>query len=217
MNSSDWIAHFYRNACEARQPLPSGFGEADVRSLQAVRPGRLSLRSGQPLIEKSRQVAEQSGDLSFAWAVRLYVREQENQNRLLNGLAALGEPVARDDWRGSIIDAMPADLVVLLLGCRARVAASFFAAMADRATGPAMRTFYMALEQKELGQLHFAAFAGTKMLSEGRQVPVILIEALSRAVTVGIATRVWLRQRTRLRESGHTFAGFVSALLQPGT
>lgn len=215
MTSSGWIDHFYRNACSGRQALPATFGSADVRCLRAVRPGNISLRSGQLLIEKSREIAEESGDLAFAWAVRLFVREQERQNQFLSAFVPEGARPVSHDWRGSVIDAMPADLVVLLLGCRARVAARFFGAMARRSESLELRAFYERLEQGELGQVRFAAFAGPKMSDQRRPVPPTLVKSVSRAVTLGIATRVWFRQRTRLRESGQTYAAFVAAILQP--
>ncbi len=187
-----------------------------MKCLLAVRPGQMSLRSGKLLVSRSKVIAGDGGDRTLAWAVRLFVREQERHSGFLREVTRGERDInAGGDWRGALIDTLPADMVMLLLGCRARVAASFFAALARRTDCPQMRAYYEQLGREELGQLQFAAFAAPKISDERRHVPEVVVRCVSRAITVGIATRVWLRQRSRLRESGHTFAGFIGALLEP--
>lgn len=197
------------------KPAAAALSMGDRKCLQAFRPGRLSLRSGKLLIACARQTARHSGDYPFEWAVRLFVAEQEQHHRFMAALTTAKGPSSQDDWRGALIDALPADVILRLVECRTRVAESCFSALAQRAEVPQLRNLYHLLATQQAGQLQFVSFAGARIKQDRASCLHSLIEPASTAVTVAIATRVWLRQRARLREAGHTFPGFVSGLLQP--
>lgn len=204
MTSARWIEHFYRNACLAQKAIvPVSLDADDIRALEAARPGQVSLQSGRIL-----QQRVSTSDRTLQWAVRLYVREQERHQSLFAGMSGL-QP--NQGWRTRVIEQIPPDLMLLLLGCRARVAARFFSALAKRSEAAAVKTFYETLAAEERAQFEFAEFARPRV-SESKR-PESACRCLSIAVGVGIATRLWIRHRVRLRQSGQTFAEFVAAAM----
>lgn len=217
VTSSGWIEHFYVNACLAKgNAIPSDLTMEDLRSLLAVRPGQLTKRSGRLLIEHAQAAADQSGDGAFFWAVRLYVREQERQGTLFDRMASLHGKSLESRWfsriSAPILDTLPIEAVLSLLACRARVAARFFLTLATRSGSPQMRVLAQRMAAEHTGQLQFIAFALSRLTADS-VLPSALVRPAKRAVTLAIATRVWVRQRRRLREAGETFGGFVTAML----
>jgi hypothetical protein len=124
-----------------------------------------------------------------------------------------GTPAWYSAWSAPVLNQLPVEVILLLLACRARVAANFFSALAKRAASPQLRALAARLAAEQAGQLQFALFASERMVHTESQWPRSVTEPLRRTVVVAIAARVWIRQRRRLREAGQTFGTFVSAML----
>jgi hypothetical protein len=184
----------------------------DRQVLRSLRTGSVTACAEDRLLAIAKGKAGVTGDPGLMWAVRLFVREQERQNKLICG--ALGEP---GPWKAAIVravlDHLDLDLVLLLLSCRARVMSTVLTALRDRTESAYMRELSGRLAGEQIAQVSFASYLSDRMRTESTAYDGAGIESARRLLTIAIACRFWIRQRSRLRESGQGFLSFIGSLL----
>ena len=217
----EWLNYFQRNR-KNRPPVPWEQGihidtqlrEPLIRSLQKFQLGE----SGEG--RKLRRHAAATGDLVYAAAIDLFIKEEQEHARLMGEvLRLLDAPLLKSDWTDNCfillrhLFGLHQELMVLLLP--EMIAKRYFRALHEGTRDPVLRAVTAQIAQEEEGHLAFHIEYLRRAFESMSFMRRILAQVLWRAAFRATCLAVLLDQRAILHAVGvvpHEFwrdCGFI--------
>jgi hypothetical protein len=213
--SRKWFTHFSLRSMTALyvSPMPSpqlkAAEKANIsKSIQQFQLGEGS--KGRRLLARGKRYARQANDPSFAAALELFIKEEQQHSSYLAAfMESQGIPRASHHWVDTVFRKLRGlaglELSLTVLVTAELIAVPYYRALRDATDSPTLKTICRRILEDEAAHLRFQSSMLARVASHRKAITRLALRKMHRRFLLGTVALVWLEHRGVFEAAGYDF------------